>query len=193
MSQLGVALPAMKPGDDRELKVIAADELSKKGYWAEAVELYLEAEAMQPKKKRLDAQLAAAFAGAGRFRESIERYELLIQQSPKQVSHYNNIGVTLMESGDLVAAEKRLREGLAIDKSDERLAINLGMVVAKQKRYEEAAQLMSPFIGSSAANHNVGVIAIDLGDEVSARTYFQAAASFNDAPKLTSIFVSSLQ
>jgi tetratricopeptide (TPR) repeat protein len=193
MSQLGVALPAMKPSDERELKIIAADELSKKGYWNEAVELYLEAETMKPTKKRLDAQLAAAFAGAGRFRESVERYERLIDESPKQVSNYNNLGVTLMESGDLIAAEKRLRQGLAINKSDERLAINLGLVVARQKRYEEAAELMIPFIGAGAAYHNVGIIAVDLDDEVSARSFFQAAASSGDAPKQTSNFVASLK
>ena len=29
ISQLGVALPAMKPGDERELKIIAADQMSR--------------------------------------------------------------------------------------------------------------------------------------------------------------------
>ncbi len=32
MSQLGVALPAMKPGDDRKLKIIAADQMAEHGY-----------------------------------------------------------------------------------------------------------------------------------------------------------------
>ena len=58
ISQLGVALPAMKPGDERKLKIIAADQMSGQGYWNEAIELYREAEAMAPKKPKLDAQLA---------------------------------------------------------------------------------------------------------------------------------------
>ncbi len=52
MSQLGVALPAMKPGDDRDLKKTTADQMAKHGYWSEAVELYLQAESMSPRSLR---------------------------------------------------------------------------------------------------------------------------------------------
>ncbi len=76
MSQLGVALPALKPGDDRELKLIAAEQMAQHGYWREAIDLYLEAESMAPKKPRLNMQLAPALAAVGRYPESLRRYRV---------------------------------------------------------------------------------------------------------------------
>ena len=169
MSQLGVALPAMKPGDDRELKIIAADQMAKHGYWSEAVDLYLQAESMAPKKPKLDAQLAPALAGAGQFPESIQRYRRLINKDPKNVALVSNLAYTQMESGDPVSAEAEFRRALTIDPHYENAAVNLGLMLARQRRYDEALAVLVPSIGESAAHHNLGIIAIDCGDESAAR------------------------
>ena len=192
MSQLGVALPAMKPGDDRELKIIAADQMTKHGYWIEAVDLYLQAEAMAPKKPKLDAQLAPAFAGAGQFPESIQRYRRLVKDEPKNVALVSNLAFTLMESGDLVSAEAEFRRALALEPHYENAAVNLGLMLARQRRYEEALALLVPAVGESAAHHNLGVIAVDCGDEATARQAFSVAATLPGAPKSTQDFLAAL-
>ena len=192
MSQLGVALPAMKPGDDRELKIIAADQMTKHAYWSEAVELYSQAESMAPKKPKLDAQLAPALAGAGQFPESIQRYRRLIKDDPKNVALVSNLAYTIMESGDPVSAETEYRHALTIDPHYENAAVNLGLLLARQRRYEEALALLVPAIGESAAHHNLGVVAIDCGDEATARQAFSHAASLPSAPKATQEFLAAL-
>ncbi len=73
----------MKPGDERKLKLVTADQMAEHGYWKEAIDLYLEVENMPGEKKTLDAQLAPAFAGAGQYPESIKRYRRLIQNDPR--------------------------------------------------------------------------------------------------------------
>ena len=189
ISQLGVALPAMKPGDDRELKIIAAEQMTKHGYWNEAVELYLDAESTAPKKPRLDVQLAPALAGAGRYPESIERYRHLVKENAEDAELANNFAFTLMESGDLVAAEKEFRRALRLDPTFENAAVNLGLLLARQKRNDEALAVLVPAIGEAAAHHNLGVVAIEAGDENAARQHFVIAASLPSAPKTTQEFI----
>ncbi|WP_372717871.1 tetratricopeptide repeat protein [Novipirellula sp.] len=192
MSQLGVALPAMKPGDDRELKIIAAEQMAKHGYWDEAVELYLDAESIAPKKPKLDAQLAPALAGAGQYPQSIERYRRLIKINPMDAELANNFAFTLMESGDLVAAESEFRRALTLDTQSENAAVNLGLLIARQRRYDDALSVLIPAIGEAAAHHNLGVIAIEVGDEHSARQHFAKAASLPGAPKATQEFIAAI-
>ena len=192
MSQLGVALPAMKPGDDRELKIIAGDQMTKHGYWSEAVDLYLQAESMAPKKPKLDAQLAPALAGAGQFPESIQRYRRLIKEDPKNAALVSNLAFTIMESGDQVSAEAEFRHALTIDPQYENAAVNLGLMLARQLRYQESLALLIPTIGEAAAHHNLGVIAIDCGDEATALQEFSLAASLPSAPKTTQNFLVAL-
>lgn len=192
MSQLGVALPAMKPGDERELKIIAADEMTKHGLWNAAVDLYRQAESMSPKKPKLDAQLAPALAGAGQFPESIQRYRRLIEDDPRNAALVNNLAFTIMESGDPISAENEFRHALSIDPYHENAVVNLGLLMARQRRYEDALKLLVPAIGEAAAHHNLGVIAIDCGDESLARQEFARAASLANAPKETQRFLEVL-
>ncbi|MBM3964937.1 MAG: tetratricopeptide repeat protein [Planctomycetes bacterium] len=192
ISQLGVALPAMKPGDNRELKIIAADQMSKHGFWSDAVDLYLQAEAMAPKKPKLDAQLAPAFAGAGQFPESIQRYRHLLKEDSRNVALISNLAYTMMESKDVMSAETEFRHALAIDPNYENARVNLGLMLARQGRKEEALSLLIPAIGESAAHYNLGVIAIDSGDDSTARQEFLLAASFPNTPKVTHEFLIAL-
>lgn len=192
-SQLGVALPAMKPGDDRELKIIAADQMTKHGYWSEAVELYLEAESMAPRKPKLDAQLAPSLAGVGQYSESLQRYRRLVKGNPKNASLVNNLAFTLMESGDNVAAETEFRRALTLDPKFENAAVNLGLLLARQQRHDEALAVLIPAIGESAAHHNLGVVAIDVGDEETARRQFAIAASLPCVPKATHEFITAIE
>ncbi|TWT73345.1 tetratricopeptide repeat protein [Allorhodopirellula solitaria] len=192
MSQLGAPLPAMRAGDERELKVVAADQMTKQGYWDEAVELYLEAEAMAPKKPRLDAQLAPALAGARQYPESIRRYRRLIEDDPTNASLLSNLAYTLEESGDTAAAEEEFQRALAIDPDLENTRVNLGLLLARQRRYDEALTVLTPAIGAPAAHHNLGVIAIELDDETAAKQHFARAASYPTAPAATQEFIAAL-
>lgn len=192
MSQLGAALPAMKPSDERDLKIIAADQMTQQGYFVDAIELYREAETMAPKKSKLDAKLAPAFAGAGRYTESLERYRRVIESDPKNASLINNFAFTLMESGDESTAEAEFKHALEIDPHLENASVNLGLLLARQRREEEAIAVLTPAIGIAAAHHNLGVIAIELDDEASANQHFANAASCPAAPKATDEFIAAL-
>lgn len=192
MSKLGAALPAMKPGDERELKIIAADQMTKHGYWVEAIALYREAETMTPKKPKLDAQLAPALAAAGQYAESLQRYRRLIEEDPKNARVINDFAFTLMESGDEATAESEFRRARSLDPQLENATVNLGLLLARQRRYDEALAVLTPAIGAAAAHHNLGVIAVDLDDETFALEQFTLAASYPTATTATQEFLAAL-
>ena len=193
ISQLGAALPAMKPGDDRELCLIAADQMSEKGHWEDAVELYRKAEKLDPKKRLLDAKLAPALAGAGQYAESIERYRRLVVDAPKDAELRNNFAWTLMEAGDFSSAESEFRQAIVLAPQQTKASLNLGVMLAKQRRYDESLALLTPAIGEASAHHNIGVIAIDIGDEATAIRAFERASSLPGAPNASAEFLASLR
>ncbi len=87
-----------------------------------------------------------------------------MQDDPKNVELINNYAFTLQESGDLSGAEAEFRKALSVDSSFENAAVNLGLLLARQQRDDEALEILSPAIGEAAAHHNLGVVAIDSGD-----------------------------
>ena len=182
MSQLGVALPEMKPGEDRKLSVLAGQRLAMNGYWEEAVKQFRIAEELSPDQPKLDAELAPALAATRQYAESLERYRRLLKATSKDEELRNNYAWTLMESGDLSAAEAEYRDVLRKSPDHQRSQINLGIVLAKQQRYPEALAHLKPTLGELAAWHNIGVIAVDLGDEVTATQALERAASSDSSP-----------
>jgi len=193
ISQLGVPLPAMQPGDDLQLHLITAEEMAQNGYWDEAVQMYRKAEAMAPKKPKLDAELAPALAGAGQFQEAIQRYRRLVEQNPKDAALRNNFAWTLMESGDLVAAEAEYRQAMTLDPALQNAPLNLGILLAKQSRYAESLAVLTATIGEASAHHNIGVIAIDIGDEATAIRACERASSLPGASNASAEFLASLR
>jgi Flp pilus assembly protein TadD len=192
ISQLGVALPAMKPGDERELKLITAEEMVQKGYWKEAVEMYRTAESMAPKKPKLDAELAPALAAIGQHQEAIQRYRRLIDAKPKDAELRNNLAWTLSEYGDDATAESEYRKAIELNPDLQNATINLGILMAKQSRYDEALATLKRAIGEASAHHNIGVIAIDNGDEATAIRAFTQASNLPGAPESSAEFLASL-
>ncbi len=104
----------------------------------------------------------------------------------------NNLAFTLMEAGNHATAESEFRRALAIDPHFENAAVNLGLLLARQRRYDESLAILAPAIGAAAAHHNVGVIAIDLGDQPVAYQQFTLAGSQPGAPQATQDFLAAL-
>ncbi len=116
----------------------------------------------------------------------------MIKNDPKNPALVSNLGYTLMESGDHASAEAEFRNALTIDPHYENAAVNLGLLLARQHRHQEALNVLTPVLGEAAAHHNLGVIAIDQGDESTAFQEFSIAASFPNAPNASKEFLVAL-
>ncbi len=114
------------------------------GYWEEAVKQFRIAEELSPDQPKLDAELAPALAATRQYAESLGQYRRLLKATSKDEELRSNYAWTLMESGDLSAAEAEYRDVLRKSPDHQRSQINLGIVLAKQQRYPEAPAHLKP-------------------------------------------------
>ncbi len=110
---------------------------------------------MAPNKPKLDAPISPCLGWCRQHNESIQRYRRLQEANPKDAVLLNNLAFTLMESGDLATAETEFRKALTIEPKNENAAVNLGLLLARQKRYLEALAILTPAVGPAAAHHNL--------------------------------------
>lgn len=99
------------------------------------------------------------------FAQAAAEYERLIALSPESVETYNNLGITLHYLGRSNEAVQRLKEGIAIDPSHQRIWLTLGFVSGQLGQTEQSrtaltrAVEMNPDndVGQSAAKMLAGL------------------------------------
>jgi len=111
--------------------------------------------------------------------EAVAHYSSAIALQPSEPSIVNNRGYSHYLSGDYEAAEADFRLALRIDQSYGRAWQNLGLVRARQQRYDEARGMMERVVARHVAANDVGYIAMLNGD------YSEARALFTDAISLS--------
>ncbi|MEQ8558616.1 MAG: hypothetical protein RIB03_09900 [Henriciella sp.] len=124
-----------------ELHVIMARALMSESRPAEAADVYLRATRVDPKDP-------AALAGLGLAMDQLERhhdaqiaYEAALEVDPQRISTLTNYGLSLALSGNLDAAEARLREAVALPGSDARVRQNLALILGLQGKFAEAREI----------------------------------------------------
>jgi Tfp pilus assembly protein PilF len=98
---------------------------------------------------------------------------------PKAGIVYNNRGYSRFLAGDLLGAEKDLREAIRLGSGD-RAWLNLGKVQAKTRQYGMAFQSFLETLDTARAYNEVGEAAFRNRDYRIAKAYFENAA--NEAP-----------
>jgi Flp pilus assembly protein TadD len=132
-----------------------------------------------------DPSLWRSWSAIGRLRDAEKdfpaaRYAFreAIRLNPKAGHLHNNLGFSLLASGELVYAEASLRKALELDPNLAVAAANLRLALALQGRYGPA------LAGASAAEraavmNNVGFAALLRGDREKARALFLDALAAN--------------
>lgn len=109
----------------------------------------------------------------GEHAKAIEAYDAALAANPGDASLLNNRGYSLYLDGHYQAASEDFLAAAA--QGTERAWLNLGLVRARQKRYEEAVQVMARTVDSEVAYNDVGYIAMRQGDFALAESYFHKA------------------
>ncbi|MBS0326049.1 MAG: tetratricopeptide repeat protein [Proteobacteria bacterium] len=82
-----------------------------------------------------------ALRAAGRHDDAIERYERALQDAPAHAGLLNNLGLTLLDRNDPVAAEARFRRALASSPESFEALANLALALFAQHRFAAARVL----------------------------------------------------
>lgn len=111
---------------------------------------------------------------------AIAHYDRALAIDPKAAPVMNNRGYSRFLSGDLPGAETDLRQAIQLGARDGAWT-NLGRVQARQGRYAEALESFAQDVDMPSAYNLLGQCAMERGDYVPARKYFESAIS--EAPR----------
>lgn len=143
------------------------------GRHAEALPLLERAVAADPTLWRAHNGIGIIADLAGEHASAIAAYDQALAHNPSDGSLHNNRGYSYYLNGDYPEAARDL--GTAAALGVERAWANLGLVLARQSRYEEAVNMMSRTEDAEIAYNDVGYIAMRQGDFTVAETYFSKA------------------
>ena len=109
----------------------------------------------------------------GEHDKAIAAFDAALAVNPTAASVLNNRGYSLYLDGQYPEAARDFIA--AAEMGVDRAWLNLGLVLARQKRYSEAVHKMTRMVAAEIAYNDVGYIALRQGDIGIAETYFRKA------------------
>ena len=109
----------------------------------------------------------------GEHDKAIAAFNAALAVNPSAASVLNNRGYSLYLDGQYPEAARDFIA--AAEMGVDRAWLNLGLVLARQKRYSEAVHTMTRIVAAEIAYNDVGYIALRQGDIGIAETYFRKA------------------
>ena len=126
------------------------------------------------------------FGKSAQYKKAIEYFQKALAASPIHIAARRNLAMSLLESGDAVAAENHLIETLRLDPHDAESYILLGNIFARKKNdvetalrmFEKAVELKGDDV---VALTNLGGLLGQKGEVQRAEELFQKAIALNAA------------
>lgn len=118
---------------------------------------FLEKAAADPKDAPVVLALAECYARMNRSSDALRLMESMQTELGTNATYWFNLGVLRNQAGDAAAAEIAYRNALQIDENDPDSLNNLGLLLFKQRKFDEAADLFGKLAGltpSTAAKLN---------------------------------------
>ena len=134
---LARSLNARNPQHPLAWKILAAT-IATRGDLNAAIALYQQAPANLHDDWQYHNNYGNALKGAGRHGEAVRHYERAIALHQDSIEPFYNLGVTLLEMGNLTAAETRLRLVLTMDPDHGLTHVNLANILNMREQLEEA-------------------------------------------------------
>jgi Tfp pilus assembly protein PilF len=152
-----------------------AEELASHGREVHAIEQLERARRYDPKIRGVAHRLAVLLDRQGRMDAADREYQIALEESPRDASLLCDYGFFHYEIGNLEEATQLLKRALKQDAKHTQALVNLGTVLAEQKKYDEAWEAFSKGVGPAAAHHNLGIIKARHGDIEGARNHLSEA------------------
>lgn len=162
--------------EDAEMQFAMGRTLEGQGRSAEAFQAYREASMLDPSNPELTHRMAVAAAAAGKFQESEQLFRDALQKSPGNPEIFCDMGYTQYLQGKYRDAEQNYRQALAIKFDHSRAHNNLGMVLARTGRADEAMMAFHRGgCGESEAHANIGLALMLEEKVVESRDHYKMA------------------
>jgi Flp pilus assembly protein TadD len=172
-SALGSVSPA-----DLQSSLETADALFKDSRWDEAIAAYRAVLAQAPALYSINLQIAAADRNKKDLDGAIVAYEAMLKADPNSSAARIGIAMTSLEKGDTENAERTLLLASQNERATREVFYDLGDVQLARSKVDDAVKAYSRAVDADATwgkpRLALGRIAMNKGDTVGARRYFQA-------------------
>lgn len=157
--------------------------LERQGNFDQAVRQYNHALKVSPDFVSARNRLGITYNKLGRHPEATAQFEAAVARDPRQGHLYNNLGFSHYLQGQYAQAEEALRNALELRPTFRRARMNLGLVLARQQRYDEAFAEFSLAGDEADAYYNLAMVQTQCGDYVQAAQSLEKALHVN--PRFT--------
>lgn len=140
--------------------------------WQAAAQ-YVRARELRVTEPEIAWRLAVLRDRLGDSVQATKEYDLACKHLPQNADLWNDRGCSDLHQQNYPAAEKSFRQALTLQPQHDRATMNLGLVLAAQERYEEAADCFAAVVGPAAAQSNLGMILARQGRRESAESAFE--------------------
>ncbi len=147
-----------------------------RGMDREAIAAYLEVRQRAPEHAGISHPLAVLYDRSGMTDAAAKEYAQALRENPKSADVHCDYGYFLYSTGEVVDAERVLRQAIQLDAGHQQAKVNLALVLGHQGKFDESESLFTEAIGPAAAKHNVGMLKLRAGDRAGAKQYLQEAA-----------------
>jgi len=152
--------------------------------WRDTRTLFEHALALDPTNHVAHMKLGELARDAGELERARQCFKSSVEHAPRYVLAWNELGLSELGLGDVVAARRALERAYALDPADAETALNLGVVVleegdlARADRLFLAAERGLP--GEPDLPFNRGCVALAGGDHEAAEAFFHATLALDE-------------
>lgn len=145
--------------DDRDVLAAYAKALTAAGHFEEALQVISQAHTQARPDWRLLSAQGTILDQLGRHSDARAAYTSALRIRPDEPTVLSNLGMSYVLEGNLVEAERTLRQAIASgQRVDPRVRGNLALVVGLQGRFDEAMQIAQQDLSPQEAEANMAYL-----------------------------------
>lgn len=145
--------------DDRDVLAAYAKALTAAGHFEEALQVISQAHSQARPDWRLLSAQGTILDQLGRHADARAAYSGALSIQPDEPTVLSNLGMSYVLEGNLVEAERTLRQAIASgQRVDPRVRGNLALVVGLQGRFDEAMQIAQQDLSPQEAEANIAYL-----------------------------------
>ena len=124
-------------------------------------------------------RLGALSTEAGEHEQAMDYWQRYVDATGGTAAGWTNLAVAAEVAGRSSEAEEAYRNAITADATDRTARVNLGMLLARDGRLQEAAAQLSSVLQPAAVHWHLAHALEDRGDSTAANRHFRAAASLD--------------
>lgn len=178
-SPMGFALRPKQDAESVERVLSMARLMERQAKYEEAQKLYQKSLDRDPKNSTAWHRLGCLAVRRGDHKEALVYFARAAQFGTESVELLNDVGYALYLQNELVPAEEKLRQALKQNPQYAEARNNLGLVLAEQRRFDEALAEFRKAGDQAAAHSNLAFVQTKIGALDEAEKNYHRALELN--------------